>query len=142
MSYYPGLNPLRDVLAELYPAASIARVVAAEAGIAEKLIDFNGASVEFWKSILTVAHNNGQVQALIDVARSHFPQNKKLVEAEQVFHETPVPDVGQPDEGKPNHGNIAVTVKGNSGIIAGNNVKNSKLQNIGDITGNNNQVSQ
>lgn len=89
MTYHKDLMPLRDVFASLYPAESIARVVVGDAGISEKLIDFDGAAVEFWKNILTIAQSNRQVQALIDVAREHFPQNEALIDAEQIFHTIP-----------------------------------------------------
>lgn len=139
MGWYAGLDPLRNLLADLYPAASIARVVATEAGIAEQLIDFDGAAVEFWKSILTTAHHNGQVQALIDVARKHFPKNEALTEAERVFQKTPVPDLpglvetpavdGGNNISNSGSENTTITVGGdNNGIIGGRDVKNAKIQ--------------
>lgn len=141
MGWYAGLDPLRNLLADLYPAASIARVVATEAGIAEQLIDFDGAAVEFWKNILTTAHHNGQVQALIDVARKHFPHNEAVTAVERVFQETPIPDLPKLME-KPvsdsgsnisniGHENTTITVGGNnSGIIGGRDVKNAKIQHV------------
>jgi len=139
MGWYAGLAPLRNLLADLYPTASIARVIATEAGIAEQLIDFDGAAVEFWKSILTIAHHNGQVQALIDVARKHFPKNEALTEAERFFQETPVPDLSRLVEAPTFDGgsnifnsgseNTIITISGdNNGIIGGRDVKNAKIQ--------------
>lgn len=147
MGWYAGLNRLRDVLADLYPAASVARTVVAEAGIPELLIDFEGSAVVFWKSILTKAQNNDQVQALIDVARSHFPTNAALIEAERIFHETPVPllprgaDEPAPSGNNGGSGNVSISVGGNSsGIIAGRDVNNAKVQNVGDVRGDGNVI--
>jgi len=124
MGWYAGLAPLRNLLADLYPTASIARVIATEAGIAEQLIDFDGAAVEFWKSILTIAHHNGQVQALIDVARKHFPKNEALTEAERFFQETPVPDIiGAPTLGQQGSNNVRINIgRDNYGKIAGRDI--------------------
>lgn len=142
MSWYPGLNPLRDVLADLYPATSIARVVMTEAGIAESMVDFNGPAIAFWTSIITQAHHNQQVPTLIAVARNHFPKNQQLAEAEQVFQQTPVPEESRVTP-RQDTASRTIRVKGNNdGIIVGGDVKDSKIQNVGDITGSNNHLSQ
>ncbi len=91
MTFYKELTLLRDVLAGLYPAPGLARAIVGEAGISERLIDFDGSAIEFWKSILSIAQNNNQIQDLIDVARKHFPKNEELIEAEKVFHSVPKP---------------------------------------------------
>lgn len=91
MAFYKGLVPLRDVLATIYPAESLARAVAGEAGLPEPLIDFSGSAVECWANILSIAQNGRQVPSVIDVVRNHFPKNEEVIEAGQVFHNTPPP---------------------------------------------------
>ncbi len=148
MAFYSGLAPLRDVLAGLYPAESIARAVVGEADVSAQLIDFDGSAVEFWTSILDVAQSNHRVQDVIDVARKHFPKNKELIEAEQIFHSTPPPAlVGNTDEpegdgsSKRSGDTTLQSVDGsNSGIMAGGDVNDANIVNTGDITGEGNAV--
>lgn len=146
MAFYAGLAPLRDVLADLYPAGSLARVVVAEAGIPEQLVDFSGAAIEVWQRVLGVAQGNGQVQALVDVARKHYPGNAALAEAERVWQATPPPALpGGPETpgGLPagSGGNVTITVGGsNSGVVAGRDVSGSNVVNTGNITGDGNVI--
>jgi len=140
MGYYKGLNPLRDILADLYPVASIAQVVIEEAGIAAQWVDFNGRAIEFWQSALTTAQNNGQVQGLINVARKHFPNNITLQDAEKTFLKAPVPpapDMSEDSqESDSNSGDTTNNVDGgNSGILIGGDAENSTMVNVGDVSG-------
>lgn len=144
MAFYPGLTPLRDILADLYPAASIAQAVVGEAGLPEQLIDFSGSGMQFWQSILSVAHSNNQVQDVIDVARKHFAQNERLIEAEEIFHSTPAPELPtdqadtSTETGSANTMNVSVG-NDNSGIIA-RDINNANVVNTGDISGDGNIV--
>ncbi|MCB0138662.1 MAG: hypothetical protein KDE50_02015 [Caldilineaceae bacterium] len=151
MPYYAGLNPLRDVLAAIYPAPGLARTVAVQAGIQEQLIEFDGPAIELWKNILSVAQSNSQLQDLINVAREHFPNNESLVEAEKVFHETPVPSLppmtteapASEDSGRDGGSgdNVSISVAGNNdGIIAGRDVMHAKIQKVGDVAGDHNVI--
>lgn len=124
MAFHQGFVPLRDILAELYPAPGLARTVVAEAGIAEQLIDFGGAAVEFWQAILTVADNQARVQTLIEVAHRHFPQNERLIEAIKQYHATPVGAAAP----------FAPLATHTSGV----NFTNSTVTIAGNVTGGNN----
>ena len=140
MAFFIGLVPLRDVLAELYPAESMARVVAGEAGLREELIDFDGAAVEFWKRILSAAQSNDQVQDVIDVAREHFPKNARLTEAERVFQNTPVPDGVSEFEPKSalSQGidSVNISIEGdNDGLVGGRDIRDVNQVRTGNITG-------
>lgn len=147
MAFYAGLTPLRDVLADLYPAGSLARVVVAEAGIPEQLVDFGGAAIEVWQRVLAVAQGNGQVQALVDVARKHYPGNAALAEAEHAWQATPPPALPGGPEARADPpvrsgGNVTFTVGGsNSGVMAGGDVSGTSVVSTGNITGDGNVIS-
>jgi hypothetical protein len=146
MAFYAGLAPLRDVLADLYPAGSLARVVVAEAGIPEQLVDFGGAAIEVWQRVLGVAQGNGQVQALVDVARKHYPGNADLAEAERVWRTMPPPALPGGPEAAGGHptgsgGNVTITVGGsNGGVVAGGGVSDTNVVSTGNITGDGNVI--
>lgn len=146
MAFYPGLVPLRDVLADLYTTEGHARVVVGDAGIPEQEIDFSGSALEFWQSILSAAHRTGRVQNVIDAARRTYSAHAQLIEAEQVFHDAPVPDLPSacapsPQNGDPDSGNTTINVGGdNSGIIVGGDVDNAAVQNVGDVSGDKNVI--
>lgn len=145
MAYYPGLNPLRDILASLYPTEGYARAMVTEAGIAEHFIDFHGSAFIFWQSILSIAHSNGQVENLIDVARTHFPKNEILIAAVKVFSDTPVPPQKHRNDenAKSDSGNVTINIHGdNRGLIAGGNIQDGKIIETGDVKGNNNEIGQ
>jgi len=126
MTFYKGLVPLRDVLAELYPAPGLARTVVAEAGIPEMLVSFDGAAIEFWKNILATAQNNNQVRDLIDVACKHFPKNEKLIEAVKQYTITPISD--------------STYINKQEGRYGGVNFENSIVTVSGDIIGGNKSI--
>lgn len=151
MGYYPGLNKLRDVLADFYPTKNQAQMIIAQAGISEQLINFDGSALEFWKSILAKAHNNRQVQNLIDEVRKTFANNELLLDAEKEFYETPVPPLptledkpdtgGNGSNGGSGSGNVSISVGGNNeGFIAGGSIKDANLVKTGDVTGDGNVI--
>jgi len=96
VSWHKDLNLLRDTLAEVYPTESIARTIVSEAGVSEKFIDFDGSAIEFWKNILSQAHDNNQVQNIINVAKQQYPQNIDLLEAEKTYHGRKASDLAKP----------------------------------------------
>lgn len=124
MAFYPGLAPLRDVLAGLYPSKNIAQVVVAEAGLPEQLIDFEGAAVVFWKNILSVAQSNNQINELIDVARKHFPMNRDLIMAKEAYVSIP-----SPSDGYVNDDRNSVTKPQRDDTVAGDKIT------IGSVNG-------
>jgi hypothetical protein len=115
------LNALGEVLATLYPTENLARVVVSEAGLPAAWIDFGGAAIEFWHSILTVATNRGEMQPLIDVARRHFPQNEALLAAADAWQTAAAsaPNAEEPPPASARHIHIGGD---NYGIVAGGDV--------------------
>ena len=83
MLWDPALNSLRDVLADLYQTEEDARQVVVAAGLDSQRIAFSNKAVNTWTSILTYAHNNDQVDAVLRTARGHFSRNARLAAAEQ-----------------------------------------------------------
>jgi hypothetical protein len=99
------LTQLRDVLARLYGDEADARRVVADAGINSRLIAFSSKAITNWQAILVEAHNQDQVEALIEVALKDYSNNKSLLGARQAYQEWMaqglVSTSGQPDPGKP-----------------------------------------
>nr|MBA3534604.1 hypothetical protein [Ardenticatenales bacterium] len=71
---------LRKILATLYPDEASARRVVADAGLDPAYIEFRQSLINIWYSILTQAQHHDKVQAIIDVARLEFPENRALAE--------------------------------------------------------------
>jgi hypothetical protein len=83
MSWNPGLTKIRDLLAYLYPTVQGSQMVVDEAGLPTGRIAFNPASTSNWHNILQEAHRRGKVQAIVDIARTEYPeQSAELTEAE------------------------------------------------------------
>lgn len=91
MPWYPGLTPLRDALAALFPNATTAGVVVAEADLTPGLIHLDGAPVVIWQNVLSEAWKQGKVDALITVAQQHYPTYEPLTAAIAHYRATPVP---------------------------------------------------
>ena len=127
MAYAKELNALCEVLATLYPTENLARVVVSEAGLPAAWIDFGGAAIEFWRSILAVAGNRGQMQALIDVARRHFPQNAALLAAADAWQTAPPPAALAAEEPPPTGARHIHIGGDNYGIVAGGDVTQATL---------------
>lgn len=83
MSFHSSLIPLRDLLANLYSTELDARRVAAEADLKLDLINFRGAAIDYWTSVLSIAEAANRVDALIGVAKKDYDTNQRLVEVEQ-----------------------------------------------------------
>lgn len=123
------LNALGEVLATFYPTENLARVVVSEAGLPASWIDFGGAAIEFWRNILTVATNRGEMQPLIDVARRHFPQNEALLAAADAWQRA-VASSASVAEGTPAApiGARHIHIGGdNYGIVAGGDVQQATV---------------
>lgn len=75
----PGtLTQARRVLASLFPSASRVRIVAVDAGLELRAINFNGSAEEVWASVLDEADRQNRRGALLAVARGEYPNNPEL----------------------------------------------------------------
>jgi hypothetical protein len=79
----------RDVLAELFPDADAARLVAKDAGLNLKLITASNQPQAHWDSILEEAQKAGRVLVVLDRALKDYPAHVELkrVRAAWVAHE-------------------------------------------------------
>lgn len=91
MSWYAGLTPLRDALAELFPNATTAGVVIYDAEIDTNLLHLDGAPLVIWQNILTEAWKQSKVDALIVVAQQRYPTYAPLTAAIAHYRATPIP---------------------------------------------------
>jgi V8-like Glu-specific endopeptidase len=80
---YPhaALIPLRTILANLYPTASDARIVATDAGLEPAKIEFTNKSITTWFNILAHANGRHKVDAIIERALQDFPEDEQLKSA-------------------------------------------------------------
>jgi len=72
------VSHLRDILADLYPVAANARRVVSDARLSARLIDFGGAAIDFWHSIVQQAENANRLYALVRIALKEYPENTSL----------------------------------------------------------------
>jgi hypothetical protein len=91
MSWYAGLTPLRDALAELFPNATTAGVVVYDAEIDTSLLHLDGAPIVIWQNILSEAWKQTKVDALITVAQQRYPTYAPLTAAIAHYRATPIP---------------------------------------------------
>lgn len=96
MPWNTNLINLRDLLADLYWDKTDARRIAQQAGLKVALIAFTDRPVNTWHNILNDALLRDKVQAVIDVARSEYPENKLLALAQaQSLTAVRGPDIGE-----------------------------------------------
>jgi HEAT repeat protein len=94
MSKRPGLHDLRDLLVKLYPTEEAARLVVSEAQLPEGHIDFEGGAIHIWHNVLAEAERRNRVEAIVDVARKHYPeQSAALGQALETYRTAPEPVV-------------------------------------------------
>lgn len=72
---------LREALTNLYETSESARIIALDAGLNPSLIDFSGTAQNFWHDILNEASKQNQVQALLAIAKSDYPDSPQLQQA-------------------------------------------------------------
>jgi hypothetical protein len=90
---------LRNVLAELYPDETSARVVVDDAGLDPALISFSSQARNNWHDILTEARNQGKTNRLLTAVLRDYGENRDLQGAcaayrsvaEQGSHVPPLP---------------------------------------------------
>jgi V8-like Glu-specific endopeptidase len=80
---YPhaALIPLRTILANLYPTAADARLIAKDAGLEPAQIALSDKSVTTWFNILQNANGRKKVDAVIARALEDYPENEQLQQA-------------------------------------------------------------
>lgn len=85
MTWHASLSRLVQVLANLYDTEAQARIVAKDAGLDLTRIPFNGSAQIVWDAIITEAHKQNKVQALVERARVDFASNTDLPVALQDY---------------------------------------------------------
>lgn len=93
LTYDPALNPLRDVLARIYPKETSAPLVAETAGLDITQIELSGNPQERWHAILRYAYQNDQVDKLIEIVTGNSPNNETLKEAVDSYRSAPSPQI-------------------------------------------------
>jgi hypothetical protein len=79
-----GKNKLQKILSDLFPTANRSREVVANAGVPHGRMEFEGASLDRWRSILEEAHRHEMIPAIVAAAVEEYPARRnELAEAEQ-----------------------------------------------------------
>jgi hypothetical protein len=82
------LNPLRDQLISLFDEEQDARRIVYDARLDAANIDFGGSAANFWHSILTEAHKQARVQALVETVLVSYPNKQaELQQALQSYQQ-------------------------------------------------------
>jgi hypothetical protein len=74
-------QPLRDVLAQLYPDEASARRIAAQAHLDSTRIHFAPRAVDGWHAILTEAAHTGLMEGVIAATQAEYGANRDLIRA-------------------------------------------------------------
>jgi hypothetical protein len=86
MTWNPGLTKLQQILSELYPTASRSAEIVMKAQLRAGRIDFSGASLDRWHSILEEADKHEKVLAIVSVAAEEYEAREdELAGAEQEY---------------------------------------------------------
>jgi predicted DNA-binding protein (UPF0251 family) len=80
-------QPLRDVLAQLYPDEASARRIAAQAQLDSARIHFAPRAVDSWHAILTEAAHMGLMESVIAAAQQEYRANVELAKAVQHYRQ-------------------------------------------------------
>jgi hypothetical protein len=78
MSWNRTLTNLRDMLASLYPTVQDSQRVVNDAGLNPAYIAFDAKAINNWFNILREAENRSKVQAIVEIARTEYPENEWL----------------------------------------------------------------
>jgi hypothetical protein len=68
------LAQIRDVLATLYLNPDMARMVAQDAGLDLRRVEYSNRPLENWEAILEEAQNQGRIAAILDIASRQYPE--------------------------------------------------------------------
>jgi V8-like Glu-specific endopeptidase len=74
----PARARLRNVLAELYPSQADARVFVGDVEFPQARLSFEPQSINTWFSIIEYAKNAGKIDAVLDRARTDWPDHETL----------------------------------------------------------------
>jgi hypothetical protein len=74
MTALAKLTQLRDILQDMYPTIGRAQLIVDTAGLPRNRIAWSAAAQENWHAILSEAHHQRMVPALVDVAKVDFPK--------------------------------------------------------------------
>jgi hypothetical protein len=81
-------QPLRDVLAKLYPDEASTRRIAAQSHLDSARIRYSARAVDSWHAVLTEAANAGELERVIKVVRKEYRANQELAEAVQSYRQS------------------------------------------------------
>ena len=85
MTKQEALRALRNAFVTLYNNPTSIRRVVDDAGIDTGLVNFQGAALEIWYSVLTEAENQEKVDALVKAVDTPYQANKALQQAYQAY---------------------------------------------------------
>jgi hypothetical protein len=92
MTALAKLTQLRDILQDMYPTIGRAQLIVDTAGLPRNRIAWSAAAQENWHAILSEAHHQRMVPALVDVAKVDFPKRAAdLDHALAVYEDLPAP---------------------------------------------------
>ena len=98
----PELTALESALADIFREVSTAARLADMAGLDVIQIDRTGSSADVWHSIVSMAIQDGVLDALVDRARIERPRNKELLAAYEAYKAAQPP--AQPKRKRPPQG--------------------------------------
>lgn len=78
------LRQLQAGLAALYPTVADAQRLAVDAGLALNALEFQGSPINFWHNVLTEAEKQQKTTRLLELARSEYPDNSALFDAQSL----------------------------------------------------------
>ena len=123
MTKQEALRALRNAFVTLYNNPSSIRRVVDDAGIDTGLVNFQGAALEIWYSVLTEAENQGKVDALVRAVDTPYQANKALQQAYQAYQQTSQADTTTLTQSATTPANSGTQITINTGggpYIAGN----------------------
>ena len=83
---YQAFAKLKEVLADIYNDLDRAKGVIRDAGLAPARIKFSTRPIDNWDAILEEAEHQSLVGALLDIAISQYPNEKKLQDAQRAYN--------------------------------------------------------
>ena len=123
MTKQEALRALRNAFVTLYNNPTSIRRVVDDAGIDTGLVNFQGAALEIWYSVLSEAENQGKVDALVRAVDTPYQTNKALQQAYQAYLQANAnaQSAALPSTVAPASGGTQVTINtGGGSYIAGN----------------------
>jgi hypothetical protein len=123
MTKQEALRALRNALVTLYNNPTSIHRLVDDAGMDAGLVNFQGAALEIWYSVLTEAESQGKIESLVSAVDKPYQANKALQQAYQAYKQASGVDSfsaaqssATADSSKPN---VTINTGGGS-YIAGN----------------------